>query len=1080
MWITKTSINQPIFATMVMVALMVLGLFSYQRLRVEQMPDVNAPIVFVTVQYPGASPEAVENDITKPVEDVVNTVNGVKTIRSNTFEGRSESYIEFRLDADMARAVQDVRDKIAQIRPTFPRDAKDPLVIRGDFDNAQPVVALAVTSPTRSMRELSTLTDQIIVKRFQNVNGVGRVDVTGSVARQVLINLRPAQMLAQNIGVDEVMRAIQAANQDVPAGRVTRGVSEQLVRIEGKIKNPAGFGRIIVARRANGPVYLDQVADIVDGEKEAESLSRVNGRPAINIGVLKVQDANIVDVGHGVKTAAEELKKTLPPDVELQIVWAEVDFIEKALTGVKETIIEGALLTVLIVFLFLHSWRSTIITGLTLPIAVISTFIAVYAFGFTLNFLTLMALSLCIGLLIDDAIVVRENIVRHLSMGKDHYRAAKEGTEEIGLAVMATTFAIVAVFVPVAFMKGIIGRYFFQFGITVAVAVLVSLFVSFTLDPMLSSVWRDPPQDRFKRFPLFARLMRRIENWIEGWHATYDRILRWTFDERYRRTFIPKLTITAFIRSGFKRSALGCEAATIRNRGIVLWIALLSFAAGFALLFAGLVGTEFIPEVDQGRTSLRINTPVGSSLEYTDAKTRQVEDVIRQFPEVELISANVGTWDGRNYSRIDVRLVDRKKVHRITQKEFEAAMRERIKPIPGVELAVGYDRPIWINLLGPTPEKLTAITDDLLKQMAQIKGIVELETSLKAQNPAVVIKINNELASDLGLTVQQIGSAVRPFVAGDVVSHWLAPDGQNYEVNVQLPKSGRRIAADLGDLYIASSKASADGMPQMVALRQVVDFTPSSSPQIIKRQDLQRRVGIYSNVEGRPAGDVGADVQKLLKTIQLPLGYRFEIAGQQQDMKESFNSALAALGMAVIFIYLILASQFASFLQPIAIMASLPFSLAGVFVALLVTRSTLNIFSIIGFIMLMGLVTKNAILLVDFTNQGIREGKSHRQAILDAGQVRLRPILMTTLAMIFGMLPMAAGLGDGGEQQAPMGRAVIGGLITSTLLTLVVVPVLYTYLDAFGQRALRWFRKGDAEPTLGSGTRPSAAPRTLK
>jgi hydrophobe/amphiphile efflux-1 (HAE1) family protein len=986
----------------------------------------------------------VENDITKPVEDVVNTVNGVKTIRSNTFEGRSESYIEFRLDADMARAVQDVRDKIAQIRPSFPKDAKDPLVIRGDFDNAQPVVSLAVTSPTRSMRELSTLTDQIIVKRFQNVNGVGRVDVTGSVARQVLVNLRPAQMLAQNVGVDEVVRAIQAANQDVPAGRVVSGAAEQLVRIEGKIKDPAGFRKIIVARRANGPVYLDQVADVVDGEKEAESLSRVNGKPAINVGVLKVQDANIVDVGEGVKKAAEELKKMLPPDVQLQVVWADVDFIENALTGVKQTIIEGALLTVLIVFLFLHSWRSTIITGLTLPIAVISTFIAVYAFGFTLNFLTLMALSLCIGLLIDDAIVVRENIVRHLAMGKDHYRAAKEGTEEIGLAVMATTFAIVAVFIPVAFMKGIIGRYFFQFGITVAVAVLVSLFVSFTLDPMLSSIWHDPQHGRFGRLPWLARVMGRIESWIERAHQVYGRLLTWALDHR-------KATLA---------------------------IALAVFAGSFFLV--PLVGTEFIPEVDQGRTSFRLNTPVGSSLEYTDAKTRQVEDIIRRFPEVEVISTNVGTWDGRNYSRIDVRLADRKKLHRMSQKEFEAAVRERIKPIPGLELAVGYDRPIWINLLGPSPEKLTNITNDLLGQMAQIKGIVELETSQKAQNPAVVIKVNNELANDLGLTVQQIGSAVRPFIAGDVVSHWLAPDGQNYEVNVQLPKSGRRMVGDLGELYMASSRTNADGTPQMVALRQVVEFVPSSSPQIIKRQDLQRRVGIYANVEGRPAGDVGADVQKLLKTIELPPGYRFEIAGQQQDMAESFNAALAALGMAVIFIYLILASQFASFLQPIAIMASLPFSLAGVFIALLLTRSTLNIFSIIGFIMLMGLVTKNAILLVDFTNQGIREGKARRQAILDAGQVRLRPILMTTLAMIFGMLPMAAGLGDGGEQQAPMGRAVIGGIITSTLLTLVVVPVLYTYLDAFGQRAVRWFRRNRGDSQAGGGTHPAAAPRTLK
>jgi hydrophobe/amphiphile efflux-1 (HAE1) family protein len=1040
MWITRTSIHQPVFATMVMLALLVLGVFSYSKLRVERMPDIVFPAIFIQVQYPGASPEAVENDLTKPIEEVVNTVNGVRLIRSNSWEGRSETYVELRLDANVERAVQDVRDKIALVRPNFPREAKDPLVMRGDFDNAQPVVSLAVISPTRTQRELTTLTEQIIVKRFQNVNGVGQVQVNGGVARQVRIELKPTQMAAHSVGVDEVIRAVNAANMDVPAGRISREAGEQLVRVEGRIKEPAGFGRIIVARRAKGAVYLDQVADVIDGEREADSLSRINGKPGLSINVLKVQDANIVEVGRGVKDAALELKKTLPSDVQIDILYADVDFIEKALNGVKETILEGALLTIFIVFLFLHSWRSTIITGLTLPIAVIATFIAVYAFGFTLNFLTLMALSLCIGLLIDDAIVVRENIVRHLGMGKDHYRAAREGTDEIGLAVMATTFAIVAVFIPVAFMSGIIGKFFYQFGITVAVAVLVSLFVSFTLDPMLSSIWHDPPESRFSRLPWLARAMNRMEHGIEWAHAFYGRLLEW---------------------------ALG-------NRVKVLAIAVAVFVASFFVL--PLVGTEFVPESDEGRTSFRITTPVGSSLEYTDAKARQVEEILRSYPEVEMMVANIGTWDGRNVARVDVRLADRHKVKRMSQKEFEKSVRGKIRAIPGVELAVGYNRPIWINLLGPSPEGLADLTQDILDKMAKIKGITDVESSLKAQSPAITMKVNNELASDLGLTVAQIGSAVRPLVAGDVIGHWLAPDGQNYEVNVQLPKSGRRVVSDLGELHITSSKVTADGAPILVPLRQVVEFQQSTSPQIIKRQDLQRRVGLYANVEGRPAGDVGKDVQALLKTIQLPPGYRFDIAGDQQQMQESFTAAVAALGMAVIFIYLILASQFGSFLQPLAIMASLPFTLIGVFLALLLTGSTLNIFSIIGIIMLMGLVTKNAILLVDFTNQGLREGLSRHDAILAAGQVRLRPILMTTAAMIFGMLPMAAGLSDGGEQNAPMGRAVIGGIITSTLLTLVVVPVLYTYLDALGQKvSARLGRK--RQRTAGSAAEPVVAAR---
>ena len=1038
MWITKTSINQPVFATMVMVALCVLGLFSYNRLRVERMPDITVPFVFIQIQYPGASPEAVENDVNKPVEEVVNTVNGVKVIRSNAWEGRGETYIEFRLETDMNRAVQDVRDKLALIRPGFPREVKDPLILRGDFDNAAPIVSLAVTSDTRTLRELTTLTDQVIVKRFQNVPGVGQVRTSGGVARQVSINLKPAQMQSQNVGVDEVIGAVRAANMDVPAGKIVQGPTEQLVRIEGKIKDPAGFGKIIVARRAKGPVYLDQVAEIVDGEREAESLSRINGKPGLTIEVLKVQDANIVEVGNGAKKATEALKKQLPADVKLEIVYADVEWIEKALNGVKTTIVEGALLTVFIVFLFLHSWRSTIITGLTLPISVIATFIAVYVMGFTLNFLTLMALSLCIGLLIDDAIVVRENIVRHLGMGKDHHRAAREGTEEIGLAVMATTFAIVAVFVPVAFMSGIIGKFFYQFGITVAVAVLVSLFVSFTLDPMLSAVWRDPEGTRFKYVPWLGRVMAGIEHGVEKAHVVYGRLLEWS----------------------------------LLNRKKVLALALAVFIGSFFLL--PMVGTEMMPETDEGRTSFRLTTPVGSSLAYTDAKTRQVEEILKGYKDVEFVTANIGTGEGRNVGRVEVRLVDRHKVKRMPQKEFEAKVRDQIRRIPGIELAVGYNRPIWINLLGPNNDELERISNEVLEKFAKIKGIADLESSLKANNPAITIKVNNEAASDLGLTVQQIGAAVRPFVAGDVISPWLGPDGQNYDVNVQLPQSGRRITADLGELYVASSRVSPDGSPILVPLRQVVEFQSSTSPQIIKRQDLQRRIGIYANVEGRPAGDVGKETQEVLKTIQLPPGYRFDVAGQQQEMEDSFNAALAALGMAVIFIYIILASQFGSFLQPVAIMSALPFTLVGVFLALLLTGTTLNIFSIIGIIMLMGLVTKNAILLVDFTNQGLREGKSRHDAILAAGQVRLRPILMTTLAMIFGMLPMAIGSADGGEQNAPMGRAVIGGVITSTLLTLIVVPVIFTYLDTLGRKFKSRFIK--PAPAGGGADMVHAAP----
>ncbi|MEO7494156.1 MAG: efflux RND transporter permease subunit [Massilia sp.] len=1040
MWITKTSIANPVFATMVMIGLMVLGLFAYRGLGLESMPNVELPFAYVEVQYPGASPEQVENDITRPIEDAINTVSGIKTIRSNSWEGRSGIGLEFQLSTNMDKTMQELRDKIARVRPGFPKEAKEPFIIRAEGDNAQAIVSLSLTSPSRSLRELSTLTEPLISKRLQGVAGVGQVRIHGTTNRQILVSLKPEQMQSQRIGVDEVLRAIQSTNTNLPAGNISYGASERLVRIEGKMKSAREFNKIIVARRASGPVYLDQVAQVIDGEQEQTSISRNNGVSAISLDVTKVQDANVVEVGTGIKQAVEALRKTLPSDIALRIMDDQSERVQSQLDSVKKTILEGALLTMLIVFLFLHSWRSTIITGLTLPISVMASFIAMKLFGFTLNFLTLMALSLCIGLLIDDAIVVRENIVRHLGMGKNHLKAAHDGTNEIGLAVMATTFAIVAVFVPIAFMQGIIGRFFLQFGITVAVAVLVSLFVSFTLDPMLSSLWRDPVKDRFKYLPWLGRLMQRIERGIERVHVWYGAVLD----------------------------------LALRWRKSTLALALALFVGSLALM--PMIGGEMFPQTDDGYVQLRFKTAVGSSLEYTDGKVRQIEAALKDFPEIDSVMSNIGTDEGRNTAEVNLKLTDVRKTHRRSQKELEKLVRARLQAIAGITLSVG-NKPIFIAILGQDEAKLDAVAHKLMDKMRPIKGLADMEYSQEGANPATIVKINQELASDLGLSVQQIGSALRPFVAGDQISRWLAPDGQNYDVNVQLPKSGRRKVADLAELSLASSQKDADGNPLMVPLRQVVDFVPSTSPQVLKRQALERRVAIYAAVEGRPNGDVDAEVQKAMKSIVLPDGVRFDVGGEAQQMAETMSGFLAAVAIAIIFIYLVLASQFGSFLQPIAIMVSLPLSMIGVLIALLVTGSTLNIFSVIGIVMLMGLVTKNAILLVDFTNHAQREGKEQFAAIREAGQVRLRPILMTTLAMIFGMLPMATGLGDGVELQAPMGRAVIGGVITSTLLTLVVVPVAYSYLDRLGKRIRRWLRGGEAGVAhTGSHEEVSVAP----
>ena len=1030
MWITRVSIANPVFATMVMVALCVLGLFAFVRLGVEQMPDVSPPGAYIEVSYPGAAPEAVEREITKPVESAINSIAGVRRIMSRSLEGKSQTNVEFSLNADMSRAMQEVRDRLSAVQGGLPRDAKPPTVARFNNDNAQPVVVLALLSPSRSARELSIIADQQVDKRLQRVEGVARVEVSGLASRELRIDLDPARLRSYGVTPAEVATALREANTDQPVGLLSDRTQDAILRVEGRVRDPRDFANIVVARRAGLALTLGDLGQLVEREKEADSMARINGQRAVSFNVFKQQDANIVAAGDAVKAAMGELRKTLPPDVELRLIYANSDWVKQSLDGLKRTLVEGALLTVAIVFLFLHSWRSTVITGLTLPISVISSFIAVNAFGFTLNFMTMMALSLCIGLLIDDAIVVRENIVRHVHMGKTHRRAALEGTKEIGLAVMATTLAICAVFVPVAFMKGIIGKFFFPFGVTVAVAVLVSLFVSFTLDPMLSSIWKDPPTNRLAKLPVLGHLMRATDRLLDAMHALYEQLIHWIFSGRHYRLWLPT------VRINHGRPEL--SRATITPRGIVLWAGVASFAGALAL--TPLVGSEFIPDADNSYISMNVRMPVGTSLPRGNQKMQQVEAVVRKLSEVRLVSAQVGDVDGsRNTGNLSIQLVKPHERQR-TQKQVEEAIRKAIAPIPGVDVSLG-ERPIYIALLGPDPKVLDTEVLKLAEKVAQVPGITDLETSVKPGLPAYAVRLKPDAVRELGLTPMQLAASLRSFVNGDIATYWTAPDGEQVEVELRLPQAQREQVAQLDNLPVAYAK---DGTA--IALSRVADIVPVVNPAVIKRQDLQRRQAIYAGVTGRPSGDVGNEVKRLVDATLLPPGYRFDQGGQQRDQEQAFAGILLALGAAVIFIYIVLASQFASFLQPLAIMASLPLALIGVMLALLITRSTLNLFSMIGLVMLMGLVTKNAILLVDFANQARKGGASMADALLQAGLVRMRPILMTTAAMVFGMLPLALALDEGGEIQASMGRAIIGGVITSTLLTLVVVPVLYSYL----------------------------------
>ncbi len=1046
MWMTRVSINNPVFAVMVMVALCVLGLFSYAKLGVEQMPDISFPGAYMEVRYPGAAPEAVERELIKPLEEAVNGVAGVKRITSGAREGTGWVSMEFGLDADMGRAMQDVRDRVAAVQGGFPKDVKAPTIQRWNNDNNEPVVNLALVSKTRSGRELSILAENAVDKRLRRVEGVARVEVQGMTQREVRIDLDPVRLRAYGVTPAEIAAALKEANADQPVGLLSDRTQDVLLRVEGRVRDPRQFEQLVVARRGNLALTLADLGTLVEREREPDSLSRINGQRAITFNVFKQQDANIVAAGESVKAAVDEVRKSLPPDVELRLIYAASDWVKGSLNGLRNTLIEGALLTVAIVFLFLHSWRSTIITGLTLPIAVISSFIAVYAFGFTLNFMTMMALSLCIGLLIDDAIVVRENIVRHVGMGKDHFRAAREGTEEIGLAVMATTFAIVAVFAPVAFMGGIIGKFFYPFGITVVVAVLVSLFVSFTLDPMLSSVWHDPPSTHLKKWPVIGHAIRATDRVMDGLHAVYERAIHWIFSERRWTMGLRRFWIGVPVYAhGFdaqnrrdKASPRRWRLATITPRGVVVALGGASFVAALGL--APLVGSEFAPETDQGYTQLSLRMPVGSSLDRSDAKVRQIEALVMALPEVRDVSTWVGGPGQRNQAWLNIALKDRKDRER-SQKQVEEAIRKDIARIPGTDASVGFNRPIYVAILGSDADGLAKVAQEFADKVRKIPGAVDVESSVQQGLPAYGVKLKPGAVRELGLTAPQLASSLRAYVNGETATWWTTPDGDQVDVVLRLNETQRERVEQLRALPVAFAK---DGTP--ITLDSVATIETVFNPEVIRRQNLQRREAVFAGVQGRSAGEVGDDVQKLIKATTLPPGYSFDIGGRMQQQGEAFSGLLAAMALAVIFIYIVLASQFGSFLQPLAIMASLPLALIGVMLALLFWKSTLNVFSMIGLVMLMGLVTKNAILLVDFANHARKAGATVHEALLQAGLTRMRPIIMTTAAMVFGMLPLAMALNDGGEIQAPMGRAIIGGVITSTLLTLVVVPVLYSYL----------------------------------
>ncbi|MEW9526684.1 efflux RND transporter permease subunit [Agrobacterium radiobacter] len=1034
MFLTRISVTHPVFATMMMVALLVMGAFSLQRLGLDQYPNVDVPVVVVVTSYPGATPETVETEVTRPVEDALNAIGGLDEVTSTSYEGRSVVVAKFKLEVQSSSAAQEVRDKIAAIEANFPEDAKKPVISRFD-PAAEPVLSVAISSTSLDVPALTTLADQKVVRQLTTVAGVGQATLVGARKRQIDVTIDETRMRALGIGINEVVNALRAGNSNSPAGSVVDPLSERTIQVQGRIEEPQALLDMVVARRGGAAVELRDVATLSEGAADAESRALYNGQTALAIDIVKVQGANTVEVATDVRKRLDALNAELAPqNVQLRIVTDSSIPIRESVSQVQTTLIEGAALAVAIVFLFLNSWRSTVITGLTLPIAIIGTLAVIDFLGFTLNTLSLLALTLSIGILVDDAIVVRENITRHLHMGKSHLRAALDGTNEIGLAVIATTATIVAVFLPVAFMDGIVGRFFYEFGVTVSAAVLISLFVAFTLDPMLSSVWYDPDaQPDAKRGPI-GRLIARFDRGFEWMAGQYRRAIGWTLRHRL---------VTLLVTSG-------------------IFIG--------SLFMVPLVGTEFVPNADEGRFQVNITAPVGSSLDYTTTKVRQVEKALKEFPEVEMLysTINTGGAAGKHRAAILVGLVPLDMRSR-TPLSLAEPVRKRLSAIPGIEVTIlqnglgGGESPVQLSILGDDRAVLEKIAAGLVEDMKRIPGLVDVTSSAKDVTSVLSVRLKPAAASDLGIARSDLATALSPLIGGEDVSKWTDTDGNTYDIVIRLPAERRSDLASLGELMIATGRTAANGAPLMVRLDQVADIGIMPAPAEIRRIDNRREILVSANIAGRTLGDVTETLQGLTAGLDLPNGYRIRFGGDAETMQETVGHMVTALSMAVIFIYIVLASQFGSFLQPLAIMASLPLSLVGVLIGLMIAGSTINMFSLIGFIMLMGLVTKNGILLVDFANRERRRGLSLNEALENAGVIRFRPIIMTTLAMIFGMIPLGLAVGGGGAQRAPMAHAVVGGLISSTLLTLIVVPTILSYLDSIIRRFARLLPKAPDE-----------------
>ena len=1029
MFISDFAIRRPIITVVTMIALVIFGIAALSKLQTDEFPDIDAPIVFIGIVYPGASPDQVEREVVDRIEDRISGIAGLDILRSTSTDGFAQIVAQFQFGKPTDQATQDVRDAISAVRAQLPTEIVEPIIQRFD-PTSQPIVSLALTSVTLTPAQLTQIADQTIGGDLRSIGGVAQVKVAGADSATLNVILDPSLLTASRVGIDQVVGALRAQNLAAPVGQVTGPVSERPIRIEGRLQQPEEFAQLAVATRAGTSIRLGEVATIEAGAAERRSAALYNGREAIGLDIVKSKGYSTTTVSDAIKARLPALRATLPKGTTIEIVRDAGTRVRNSVRNVQEALVEGALLTVLVVFLFLNSWRSTVITGLALPVSVLASFVPLWVFGFTLNTMSLLGLSLAIGILIDDAIVVRENIVRHVELGADHMTAAHEGTEEIGLAVAATTFSIVSVFVPVGFMSGFAGQWFKPFALTIAAAVLVSLFVSFSLDPMLSAYWPDPQIEAHERRNPIARALDRFNRWFDRQAQRYRSGIGWALDHR--------------------KSMIGLAVASF------------VVAIGLQVVFGGF---GFVPASDRSELTVSVEAPPGSSLEYTRVMAEQVARQLRAHPEVVYTYTTVGSASGSggvDIGSVYVRLKD-KKDRSISQADFGRKIRRELRARADMNAYIleaggpgGGMKPLQLQLQGNDQAILNSLADSIAKIVRTVPGAVDVGLSTKGDKPELKVSINRGLAGSLGVTVGQIAQALRPAFAGVDAGNWVDASGETRYVRVRLPQRLRESPADIATIPIVIPGGA------VVPLGQLATITSSTGPAQIDHLDRRRVVTIGANIEGS-IGNVNSAVQAKLEAFRLPDNYRIVTGGQAKDQAQVFGSIFTALGIAVMLMYLILVVQFGSFLDPLAILSSLPLSLIGVVLALLITHDTLNIMSLIGVILLMGIVAKNAILLIDFA-KWTHEKKQvpMRDALIEAGAIRLRPILMTTLALIAGMIPVALGRGEGADFRSPLGRAVIGGTITSTVLTLFVIPTVYEIFDDWREKAGAMMRRRSA------------------